>query len=163
LANVRRWLRIVAIDVCWFFNFVVVFSLIGDSTVISMIIGEAHRTVRSVSSFYYFFFGPPIGALLIMDQGYIGSPFLLAQGASDRQYYWRRAGGIGSPILFVQGASVRQYYWRREHPIANSISGGGIGALIIFKLYFPDFFHVQSAITTGVGSIGAPLVLAKYK
>jgi hypothetical protein len=127
LANVRRWFRIVAIDVCLFFNFVIVFSLIGDSPVIGMIIGEAHRTARSASSFLLFFFGPPIGAIN-NGSGYIGSPFLLAQGASDRQYYWRRghrfantirAGGIGSPILCIgarcigspillaEGASVR--------------------------------------------------------
>jgi len=88
------------------------------------------------------------------------------QGTLVFHFYWRRghwiantigAGGIGSPILCVKGASVRQYYWRRVHRIANSISGGCIGALIIFKLCFPDFFHVQSAITIGAGCIGAPL------
>ncbi len=160
-----------AIDVCLFFNFVVVFSLIGDSTVIGMIICEAHRTVRSASSFL-FFFRSANWCAINNGSGYIGSPFLLAQGASDRQYYLRRghrfantirSGGIGSPILLAQGASDRQYYWRRVHRIANSISGGCIGALIIFKLCFPDFFHVQSAIIIGVGCIGAPLVLADYK
>ncbi len=57
-------------------------------------------------------------------------PILLAQGASLRQYYWRRvhrcantigAGCIGAPILLAQGTLVRQYYWRRVHWCANCL------------------------------------------
>ncbi len=108
------------------------------------VLGEAHRTVRSASSFLLFFFGRPIIAPLIMDQG-----------ASVRHFYWRRghriantigAGGIGSPIIFVQGASVRQYYWRRVHRIANSIRGGCIGALIILKLILIGLYKRETEI-----------------
>jgi hypothetical protein len=97
----------VAIEVCLFFNFVVVFSLIGDSTVIGMIIGEAQRTVRSASSFLLFIFWP------------IGEPLIMDQGTLVRHFFWRRghrfantirAGGFGSPILLAQGASDRQFY-----------------------------------------------------
>jgi hypothetical protein len=48
-------------------------------------------------------------------------------------------------------------------PIRNGAGPGGIGAPIIFKLCFADFFHVRSAITISAGCISAPLVLADYK
>jgi hypothetical protein len=38
-----------------------------------------------------------------------------------------------------------------------------LGALIIFKLCFAEFFCVRSAIPIGAGCIGAPLVLAAHK
>ncbi len=119
--------------------------------------GLCDATVCSLSMFaqlplFYFFFGPTIGAPLII---------IMDQGTLVRHVYWRRghriantigAGGIGSPILFVQGASVRQYYWRRVHRIANSISGGGIGALIIFKLCFTDFFMFNPQLLLAQGA-----------
>jgi hypothetical protein len=46
---------------------------------------------------------------------------------------------------------------------ANTIGAGWIGAPIIFKFCFADFFHVRSAITIKAGCIDAPLVLADYK
>ncbi len=42
------------------------------------------------------------------------------------------AGCIIAPILLVQGASARQYYWRRVHRCTNTIGAGCIGEPIIF-------------------------------
>ncbi len=75
-----------------------------------MKIGEAHRTVRSASSFRIFLFGPPIGNVKLLSNSYVGY-------VASVRYYWPRVYRCAN--IFAQGASVRQYVGAPMSPSAN--------------------------------------------